>query len=69
MSSSRCTREAIEYRDGGEAWLGKGVQQAVHHIETHIQSALVGVEADLAVVDQTMLQLDGSENKAKLKFY
>ena len=59
--------EAVELRDGGDRYLGKGVQKAVKAVNTTIADALVGVDADeQRVVDDTMLQLDGTDNKATL---
>ena len=60
--------EALELRDGdAKRYLGKGVLQAVQNIEEQIGPALVGVEAsDQIGIDRLMLELDGTENKAKL---
>jgi enolase len=60
--------EAIELRDGDKSrYLGKGVQQAVANINTVIASALQGQDVFQQVaIDQTMLALDGTNNKAKL---
>ncbi|VXC06520.1 phosphopyruvate hydratase [Nocardioides sp. AX2bis] len=59
--------EAVELRDGGERYLGKGVQGAVDAVIDRIGPALVGVEADdQRLVDQVMLDLDGTPNKAEL---
>ncbi|OGW27540.1 MAG: phosphopyruvate hydratase, partial [Nitrospirae bacterium GWC2_57_13] len=60
-------REALELRDGGSRYLGKGVQKAVKNVIDVIAPALLGMEAmDQAVVDKTMIELDGTENKGKL---
>ncbi len=66
--ASTGSREALELRDGDKSrYLGKGVQKAVSHINGPLKEALVGMEVtDQASVDQTMLDLDGTENKAKL---
>ncbi|MBK8480900.1 MAG: phosphopyruvate hydratase [Proteobacteria bacterium] len=60
--------EALELRDGDKArYLGKGVLKAVEHVAEQIAPVVVGLDAlDQALVDQTMLRLDGTPNKAKL---
>jgi enolase len=59
--------EAVELRDGGDRYLGKGVQKAVSAIVQTIGPALEGIAADdQRLIDQTMLELDGTPNKAKL---
>lgn len=59
--------EAVELRDGGKRYLGKGVQKAVAAVADTISGAIVGLDADdQRLVDQTMLDLDGTANKAKL---
>ncbi len=59
--------EAVELRDGGDRYLGKGVLTAVGHINTTIASALHGVDAcSQREVDAIMLDLDGTPNKANL---
>ncbi len=60
--------EAVELRDNDKKrYLGKGVRKAVENIETEISSALGGVDAtDQRALDQTMIELDGTENKARL---
>ncbi len=59
--------EAVELRDGGKRSLGKGVQKAVDGVVKTIGPALEGLTADdQRLVDQTMLALDGTPNKAKL---
>lgn len=65
--ASTGAREAIELRDGGERYLGKGVQTAVRNANTEIADAVKGMDAaDQAAVDQKMIELDGTENKARL---
>lgn len=65
--ASTGAREAIELRDGGEAFGGKGVQQAVDHINTVIRDAVVGMDVDdQQALDQRMIDLDGTANKARL---
>lgn len=59
--------EALELRDGGDAWGGKGVNQAVDNINNTIRPELIGKSAlDQTAIDQIMLQLDGTDNKANL---
>jgi len=65
--ASTGSREAIELRDGGDRFMGKGVLQAVKHVNEGIREALLGMDAkDQAKIDQTMIDLDGTSNKAKL---
>lgn len=59
--------EALELRDGGDRYMGKGVLKAVQNINEIIAPRLVGEDAlDQAYVDGMMLELDGTENKDKL---
>jgi enolase len=59
--------EAVELRDGGAAWLGKGVGRAVSHVEGEIADALVGLDAsDQRTADRTLVALDGTPTKARL---
>ncbi len=59
--------EAVELRDGGTAWNGKGVAGAVGFVTTEINEALEGYEAsDQRAVDLAMIDLDGTPNKARL---
>ncbi|MES9860571.1 MAG: phosphopyruvate hydratase [Candidatus Thiodiazotropha sp. LLP2] len=66
--ASTGSREALELRDGDKKrYLGKGVLQAVSHVNGPIKEALMGMEVtDQSALDQCMLDLDGTENKAKL---
>lgn len=66
--ASTGSREALELRDGDSSrYLGKGVQQAVRNVQQLIAPALLGQDAtQQADIDAIMLQLDGTENKAKL---
>lgn len=66
--ASTGTREALELRDGDvDRYLGKGVTGAVHNVAGDIASALVGADPhDQRAVDDTLLQLDGTENKSRL---
>ena len=60
-------REALELRDGGDRYLGKGVLQAVENINTQISDALIGMSPfNQAVIDATMKELDGTENYGNL---
>ena len=59
--------EAVELRDGGDTWLGKGVGRAVAHVDGEIADALLGLDAaDQREVDRTLTALDGTETKARL---
>ncbi|KAJ1802945.1 phosphopyruvate hydratase [Coemansia sp. RSA 2599] len=67
--ASTGVHEALELRDGGDAYMGKGVEKAVKNVNDVIASALI--EAKIPVEDQTaidnfMLELDGTPNKSKL---
>ncbi len=59
--------EATELRDGGEAWQGKGVTQAVANVNGEIAAAVHGLEAtDQAGLDGRLIDLDGTLNKSRL---
>jgi enolase len=59
--------EAVELRDGGERFLGKGVQTAVGFVNSEIADVLFGIDAlDQRFVDDTLVALDGTDNKARL---
>ena len=59
--------EAVELRDGGGAWLGKGVGRAVENVNGEIAQAVKGLDADdQQGLDRTMVELDGTPNKARL---
>ena len=66
--ASTGSREAIELRDGDESrYLGKGVLTAVENINTEISEAIMGLDAsEQAYIDRTLIDLDGTENKARL---
>ena len=66
--ASTGSREAIELRDGdAKRYGGKGVRQACDNVRSEIRQALLGkAAADQAVVDRTMIELDGTENKSRL---
>lgn len=61
-------KEALELRDGDKSrYLGKGVLKAVEHVNNDIAQALIGIDAsEQAYIDQIMLDLDGTDNKANL---
>ena len=65
--ASTGVHEAHELRDGGDRYQGKGVLEAVKHVNNEIADKIVGFEADdQRVIDQTLIELDGTENKSKL---
>ena len=65
--ASTGSREAIELRDGGKRFMGKGVLQAVKNVNEDIREALLGMDPkDQAKIDQTMIDLDGTDNKERL---
>ncbi len=61
-------KEALELRDGDKSrYLGKGVLQAVEHVNGEIAQALIGLDAsEQSYIDQVMLDLDGTDNKGRL---
>lgn len=66
--ASTGTKEAMELRDGDkQRYLGKGVLKAVENVNTEIAEAIIGLDAsEQAFIDQTMIDLDGTENKSRL---
>jgi enolase len=66
--ASTGSREAIELRDGDKGrYGGKGVLKAVENVNTEISEAIVGLDAvEQAFIDRTLLDLDGTDNKARL---
>lgn len=62
------TREAVELRDGDvQRYSGKGVLKAVENVNTEITEAIMGLDAtQQSIIDQTLIDLDGSENKSRL---
>ncbi|WP_248722212.1 phosphopyruvate hydratase [Seonamhaeicola sp. ML3] len=59
--------EAVELRDGGDTYMGKGVLKAVGNVNTTIAEALLGVSVfEQNLIDQIMIDLDGTPNKSKL---
>jgi len=60
-------REAVELRDGGDRYGGKGVRRAVEHVRGEIQDSLLGMEVeDQEAIDSALCALDGTPNKARL---
>lgn len=61
-------KEALELRDGDKSrYLGKGVLQAVEHVNNEIAQALIGIDAsEQTYIDNIMLDLDGTDNKGRL---
>ena len=66
--ASTGSREAIELRDGDAArYGGKGVLKAVEAVNTEISEAIGGLDAsEQALIDKTLIDLDGTENKGRL---
>ncbi|MAM11392.1 MAG: phosphopyruvate hydratase [Rhizobiaceae bacterium] len=65
--ASTGAHEAVELRDGGERYLGKGVEKAVNAVNTEILEAIVGLDVENQMeIDQTMIELDGTPNKGRL---
>ncbi len=66
--ASTGSREAIELRDGdAQRYGGKGVLRAVEHINTEISESVLGLDAsEQAFLDKTLIDLDGTDNKARL---
>lgn len=65
--ASTGVHEAHELRDGGDRYLGKGVQKAVENVNEEIADAIAGIEADdQRLIDQAMIELDGTDNKSRL---
>jgi len=60
-------REALELRDGGSRYLGKGVQKAVSNVIELISPVLLGMDAlEQVIIDRAMIELDGTDNKGRL---
>jgi enolase len=65
--ASTGVHEAVELRDGGSEWGGKGVSQAVANVRGEIASAVVGLDADdQGGLDRMLIELDGTPNKGRL---
>ncbi len=59
--------EAVELRDGGDRWLGKGVKDAVDNVNKKIAGAVIGMDAeDQEALDRALIALDGTDNKGVL---
>ena len=59
--------EAVELRDGGSRFMGKGVTKAVGNVNTALANAVIGIDvADQRAVDEAMLKADGTANKGNL---
>jgi enolase len=65
--ASTGVHEAVELRDGGEAWNGKGVAQAVANVNGELADAVVGTDAgEQELIDRRLGELDGTPNKGRL---
>jgi enolase len=66
--ASTGSKEAIELRDGdAQRYFGKGVLRAVENVNTEICEAIIGLDAvEQALIDKTLIELDGTENKSRL---
>ena len=65
--ASTGSREALELRDGGKAYLGKGVQTAINNIQDKIAPVLIGMDVThQKLIDEKMIALDGSDAKSNL---
>jgi len=65
--ASTGAHEAVELRDGGSRYLGKGVTKAVEAVNNEIHAALAGMDADnQRTIDQMMRDLDGTQNKGRV---
>ena len=59
--------EAVELRDGGSRYMGKGVTKAVENVNTALADAIMGMDvADQRKIDETMLAVDGTANKGNM---
>src|SRR5947199_10743018 len=62
--ASTGVHEAVELRDGGDAWNGKGVTSAVANVNGEIRETVVGIDAgEQELVDKRLIELDGTPNK------
>jgi len=60
-------REALEMRDGGTRYMGKGVMNAVNHVNNELRDLVIGMDAlDQKALDYAMIELDGTETKSRL---
>ena len=59
-------REALEMRDGGTRFMGKGVLNAVSHVNNELRNLVIGMDSlDQKAIDYAMIELDGTETKSK----
>ena len=65
--ASTGVHEAVELRDGGSRWMGKGVQKAVDHVNNVLNEELNGIDVtEQRLIDQIMIDIDGTENKSNI---
>ncbi len=65
--ASKGTYEALELRDGDRRYFGKGVKKAVENVNNVIAKAIIGLSAEnQRKIDETLIKIDGTENKSKL---
>ncbi len=65
--ASTGTFEAVELRDGGDRYMGKGVLKAVENVNERIAPEIIGMDvSEQAYIDQAMIDLDGTDNKGNL---
>jgi enolase len=65
--ASTGTREALELRDGGPAFGGKGVERAIENVNGEIATAVIGLDAgDQQALDRALIALDGTDGKSRL---
>ena len=65
--ASTGAHEAVELRDGGTRYLGKGVERAVEAVNGEIFEAIGGLDAENQIqIDKTMIELDGTSNKSRI---
>ncbi|PIU19453.1 MAG: phosphopyruvate hydratase [Elusimicrobia bacterium CG08_land_8_20_14_0_20_59_10] len=64
--ASTGSHEALEMRDGGKRYLGKGVTKAVENVNKAITEEITGLKADQVKIDEMMIELDGTQLKTKL---
>lgn len=65
--ASTGSREALEMRDGGNTYMGKGVMNAVHNVNGPLRDLVIGMDAsDQRALDYAMIEFDGTETKSKM---
>ncbi len=65
--ASKSTKEAVELRDGGKAWGGMGVSQALAGFNTSVAPRLIGLDSrQQAFIDSLLIELDGTPNKSRI---